>query len=510
MGKILDMYGRKIRPKNEGFTAASSKRSLAGWLYDDSDSDSTSAYDLARLRGRSRDLYRNTPAATSAVNRNVDNVLGSGLILQAQVNRDILGLSDDEADAWETDVENRFDAWASSNLCDLTEHENFYDLQSQAYRAMLLSGDSFTLPVIKANPNLYGELRLAVYEGDYVCNPGGGMDTEKLVQGIELGADSNPIAYHFANKHPNGRYLPTAWERVNKYGTRSKRLQCIHLFERKRPGQHRGIPFLTPVIDSIKQLGRYTEAEITAAVISAFFTVFIKQNPNKSGDIFEQGVPEAQRVSSDSSTYEMGNGNIVGLDPNEEPVFADPKRPNPVFDSFSQAFSKIIGSALDIPGEVISMQFNSSYSAARAALLQAWTTFRKRRTFDARYWCNPIYELWLELEVINSRVKAPGYLDNPLLRKAWAGSDWVGPGMGMIDPVRETTAALLRIAGKLSNHEKEFTKIDGGDWLGTAKVLARENKTLTKIGLAGGPDMEGLIQLATEISKTNLDQGGNA
>ena len=52
--------------------------------------------------------------------------------------------------------------------------------------------------------------------------------------------------------------------------------QMLHIFTRNRPGMTRGIPYLAPVIESLKQLDRYTEAEIMAAVISSMFTIFVK------------------------------------------------------------------------------------------------------------------------------------------------------------------------------------------------------------------------------------------
>ena len=63
---------------------------------------------------------------------------------------------------------------------------------------------------------------------------------------------------------------------VPAYGAQTGRRNAIHLFERRRPGQSRGVPYLAPVIETLKQLDRYTEAEIAAAVVAGLFAVFVK------------------------------------------------------------------------------------------------------------------------------------------------------------------------------------------------------------------------------------------
>jgi capsid protein len=56
----------------------------------------------------------------------------------------------------------------------------------------------------------------------------------------------------------------------------------IHLLDVDRIAQTRGVPMLAPVIEALKQLDRYAEAELMAAVVSAFFTVFIKTDGDGS------------------------------------------------------------------------------------------------------------------------------------------------------------------------------------------------------------------------------------
>src|SRR5699024_504380 len=133
-----------------------------------------------------------------------------------------------------------------------------------------------------------------------------------------------------------------------------------------RPGQRRGVPLLAPVMEAIKQLGRYTDAELMAAVVSGMFTVFVKSEMPDVGlgefiPVDEQAEPE------DQTRLELGNGAIVDLAEGEDISTVNPGRPNTAFDGFVIAVARQIGAALELPYELLMKQFEASYSASRAA-----------------------------------------------------------------------------------------------------------------------------------------------
>ncbi|NIO84657.1 MAG: phage portal protein [Candidatus Aminicenantes bacterium] len=485
--------------QNMGYVAGnSSRRSMRGWQTDDNSADESLLPELPLIRSRCRDLYNNTPLATGALKRATTNTVGPGLVLQAQVRNKLLKISDEQADEWERETEQRFNAWASSKDCDLTRTQNFYELQALAYLTTLMGGDCFTLMPRKERPGLDSDLRLAVYEGDFVSNPNNTMDTKKIAGGVEIDAGGAPVAYHFTNQHPNSIYaMPIKWKRVPAHGALTKRRQVVHLFYRDRPGLRRGVPFLHSVVESLKQLGRYSEAELMAAVVQAFFTVFVKQQL-KGVDPLEQGIAESQRITkpserdADYNMYEMGHGNVVGLDENEDVEFADPNRPSAKFAPFFEGMVRQIGSALEIPFEQLILHFTSSYSASRGALLEAWKFYRKSRLWLARNWCQPIYEEWLWEEVLNNRIQAPGFLDDNFKRYAWIGALWIGTGVGQIDPVKESKAASQKLDDLLTDYDTEYNLIYGGSWEAMLRRRQRQEKFIKSLDLArakknGGP-----------------------
>ena len=143
--------------------------------------------------------------------------------------------------------------------------------------------------------------------------------------------------------------------------------------------------------------------------------------------------------------------------------------------------TKQIGAALEIPFELLNKSFTASYSASRAALLEAWKAFKMRRTWFANDFCQPIYEMWLSEAIARGRVKAPGFFNDPSIKKAWSRSEWIGPAQGMLDPVKEVNAAILRTSHAFSTHERETTELTGGNWDDNINQVTRENELLSKI-----------------------------
>ncbi len=257
--------------------------------------------------------------------------------------------------------------------------------------------------------------------------------------------------------------------------------------EAERCEQYRGVPYLAPVIEALKQITRYTEAELTAAVVTAFFTAFIKTTTPSSENAFGEQILEEDRVDDvDPNSYEMGPGAINILGTNEDVVIADPKRPASGFDGFVTAIIKQVGAALEVPYELLTKSFLASYSASRAALLEAWKAFKMRRTWFSNDFCQPIYDMWLAEAIAIGRVKAPGFFNDPLIRKAWTRCEWVGPAPGQIDPVKEVTAASLRVENGFSTREKETTELTGGNWDDNITQITREKQMLEEYRKVGG------------------------
>ena len=512
MANIIDKFFMHVSPKhalsrmvarekiklvtNSGYDeggASHHKNSLKGWNPLSESPQKDIDINLNTLRQRSRSLYMTAPLATSAIKTNRTNVIGAGLVLKPRIDYKAIGMKHEEADKLEKKIEREFKLWAESKLCDSNHQHNFMELQQIAFISWLMNGDCFAL-VRYSNVEqtmMPYQLRIKLIEGDKISNPnsyGDLMDLNKknpdngnyIYNGIEINENGTVVAYYICNRYPND-INEKEWVRVAAVGDVTGNPNILHIFEAERCEQYRGVPFLAPVIESIKQLTRYTEAEIMAAVINGMFTVFIKTEDGEEDVDFAGLEGNSEEEYDVQSSYQLGNGLINYLKPGESIDIADSKRPNVNFDGFIHAMSKYIGAALEVPVELLTKNFTSSYSASRAALLEAFKGFKMRRTWFANDFTQPVYEIWLAEAVAKGRIKAPGFFSDPIIHKAYCRAEWNGPAQGQLNPSVEVEAASKRVENGFSTRERETIELTGGDFDSNIEQLELENEKMQKI-----------------------------
>lgn len=487
-----------IRPQNKGYGEAGAswhKKAVKGFNAPSGSPHEDIDFNNYTLRQRARMLYMAAPIATSAIKTNRTNVVGVGLRLKSRINREVLGLSPEQAEAWQKQTEREFALWADNKrACDATGMNNFYGLQQLALISWLLSGDCIgVLKQYKVDRLLPYSLRVHLIESDRIATPGNyGTGTSvnyttgknpdngnTIYDGVEVDSNGAVVAYHVRNSYPFEVGAPTTtWARVLAYQEHTGLPNVVHVVECERPDQYRGVSYLAQVIEPLLQLRRYTESELMAAVIESFFTAFIKTEAPTDENPFNQVETDPPGEPSGPNEYSMGPGQVNVMEPGEDVVFADPKRPAGGFDAFVTAICSQIGAALEIPADLLLKKFNASYSASRAALLEAWKAFKMRREWLADDFCRPIYEVWMSEAVARGRIYAPGFFDNPAIHAAYLGSEWLGPSQGQLDPTKEITAEILACSEGFSTHEQSTIRLNGGQWDANVEQLLRENEKL--------------------------------
>jgi lambda family phage portal protein len=483
----------------DSFAGASKTRpALKSWFTSKKDADGDLNPELATLRSRSRDLERNNPIAHGALKTKTVYVIGTGLRPEPSIDAEFLGLTSEQAEAIQAQMLREFNLAADCLEADAARRKTFYQKQAEVFHSARVNGDAFLmLPHFERDGSPYATHFQSV-ESDRVCNPNNKPDSETLSGGFELDEYGAAEAVHVLQVNPTKRFLRSkaTWQRVPLFGEKGRRNVLIHSNHNMRASQTRGVPDLAPVIEVIKQAGRYIDAELMASVISSKFTVFIKSDRDAGGgDAFMPGgglgggAADDDDDSDEPRDLRLGDGLVYELDEGESIETANPGRPNAAFDPFVTALWRMIGGAIGVPFEVLIKHFTASYSASRAALLQfAHYIMVDRANFVVDV-CQPYYETVIAEAVARGRLRLPGFFQDPLVRRAYCQALWHGPNLGELDELKAANAAEKRLKIGISTHERETRHLLGTGWNQiNARRVIEERRKARQGGAEAPPD----------------------
>ena len=479
---------KKIKIRNSGYSSSGANRdkpALKSFLPQHYSAKSDIDVNLELLRSRAADLVMNSPIGAAAIGTSTAHVIGGGLKLFPRINAGVLGMSADESVEWCRRTKSEFELFAQSLNCDYYRRNNFYEMQRIAYQNYLMDGDCFVLFKRRyPTRDVPYTLRLQLIEAARVSNPitdgkflgvspfnvemKNMVNGNRIINGVEVDKSGQLQAIWISNRIWNEPSFEgeLEWRRVKIFGEETGKRNVLHICFDSRIEQYRGVPLLAPVIESLKQLSRYADAELVSAIIKSFFSIFFTQDVNGNGyelnEILAEDTDEA--LGKVMREYKLGAGTITSLPRGVDVKAIDRSNAQDTFDPFVSAFVKQVGAALLIPQEVLMKSFQSSYSASRAALLQAETEFRQRRQAFINDFLNPVYENFMIEAVALGRIKAEGFFEDPVRRRQWLQADWYGESSKILDPVKEVQGSLMKIMLGLSTHRREAAELTGSDY----------------------------------------------
>lgn len=452
-------------------------------------------FNNSTLRQRARMLYMASPIAAAAINTNRTKIVGKGLRLKCNIDYETLGISPEAAKKWCKRTEAAFRAWCEDrHNCDALGMNNFFELQSIACKAWLMSGDVFVvMKREKDTPLNPYTLRLHLIEADRVCTPAtvsdgtwyvteGESEGHKIHDGVEVDDSGKVIAYHICNIYPGQMSAKTEdWVRIEAVGTKTGLPNILHIMDAERPDQYRGVTYLSSAIEMVLQLRRYVESEQMAALVQTYLTAWIKTetDPTEMPFIGQNTDKDTEEEKYDEDP-QMAPGNVIRLKPGEDVVLGNPNIPTAGFEIFSKTIIKQIGAGLELPYDVLVKEFNSSYSASKGAMEEAWEAIKMRRAWFVSDFCQPVYEVWLAEAVALGRIKAPGFFDDPLIRAAWCGTRWDGPAQTHLDPKKEAEANIMLVQNGWKTNEQITREFYGENWEENMRRLKQENELKDK------------------------------
>ena len=366
---LYDQYDRKISASSTtqdiangwGGTdsykgASTTRRQGALWNPGLGSADAEISDSLPSLRARSSDLVRNVPLAAGALDTLESHVIGSGLYCQPNVNAEVLGITPEQAQELEDQFKREFILWGSTLECDVTRKSTFEGVQQLAFRSWHERGDvGVSLPMFERPGSLY-ETKVQLIEADRIDNPWNKGNSETLVNGVEMTPDGAPIGYHIRKHHPGAPWITSGFMEsiyMEAFGKKTGRRNMWLLSDESRVGQTRGIPYLAVALELFKQVERYTDAELSAAIVGGSFTVFIKSEDGEFMPLASTPFGSTTTEGFGELDYALDYGAIVPLKPGQSIEQANPQRPNRVFGDFVRAILEQIGTGLGLPFEIL-------------------------------------------------------------------------------------------------------------------------------------------------------------
>jgi len=431
-------------------------------------------------------LIRQNPMAISAMNTLTTNVIGTGLKLQAAIRRDALrrkgvGWTDQQFDDLEMQIEDDFREWAEDkDKCDAHGQLNWYQQQALCYQSKIVAGDGIALLSSVKRRFSPVRLRSQIVHPARLSNPNGGPNTTTMSFGIERDRLGYRTRYHFQDAHPDSANMDAnslRWTGVPVRGARTGRPNVVHMFKPLEPGAVRGMSALRPIVKIAKQSSRFTEATVAAAVIHAVLSVMFE---NGSASDFGHG---NNAEGTANNEIELRDGSGMMLPDGVKPHLVQATQPGPHIEQFMNYMMRFGGMAVGVPQEVLTKQFQSSYSAARGALNEFWKDVRTGRGDVTSDNCRPTYHAFLLERVVDGVYDMPGFMTDMSMRSNWCGSEWLGPPRGMIDKNKEIMPEfeMYRYNAKpLSTISEELTEVP---FRATVQRIARDKALLSRFDL---------------------------
>lgn len=488
----------------EAFTAGSrSHPDMRRWDPAPGSADSDLNPELGLIQARSRDLERNHGVAGGAVQTYGDNIVGQGLRLKSRPDWKALGWTPERGEEWSNLVESRWYAYANDKNFDAARELDFDGMTTLVMKTSFVNGAAITLPLWLPRAGAVAATAHQLIEADRLSNPNGRPDSKVLRGGVQVDQYGAAEGYWIRKSHPGDRFMwgdgfSSDAEFIPAYTAWGRR-RVLHVHDKARSGQTRGVPGFASSLRQFKVLGDYTNAELKAAVVNAMVAMVTKSAIGQEGLVeLLSGNPDALKAYQDGlsarklSSIEFNAGMVVPLMLGEEIAGFTPARPTEAFDPFVQTFLRWIAAGLNMPYELLAKDFSkTNYSSARAALLEGWRFFRGKRKWLTRTWAQPAFELWLEEEVMEGRIEAPDFYAQ---RAYYCRTKWIGDGRGWIDPLKEAQAAECRMRNGITTLEDECAE-QGLDWEENLQQRAREEKRAKQLGIrlpwmAGQPTPE--------------------
>lgn len=457
--------------------------------------------DYNSIRIRAYDAELKTDLVKIITKRFSSWVVGSGLKLQSEPNASFLEFENikDDLEIFKQQAEARFQIWSNSKLVDLSNNQNLHQIALDVWNTSSIGGDCLVICRV-----VNGMLTVQMIDGIHICDPIGTNYIKEikdrgnfLKHGIECDLNGKHIAFYV--KKGFGKF-----ERIEAYGSNSNRkLAWMVYSSNKRVDHFRGVSDLASVLEKINKLDRYVEASVGKAEEAANIVLAIQHDINGTGENPLREMLSPKSASQKESVkipdgYALGDklANQIQESTSKKaynlPVGAEMKSFNSEIETnFDQFFNSILNTICannGLPPEIAIQKYSSNYSASRAAINNWGYIVDLCRDKITNDFYKPIYQLFIELEILKNKINAPSLLNafktnDLLIVEAFTTCRFIGRNMPHIDPLKEVKA-IREMLGEnttpLISHEQATESLNAGDWTANYAKYLREDEKIIK------------------------------
>lgn len=439
--------------------------------------------DLRTLQFRSLQLMRENSFAASIFGRLETKVINTGLRLRCTPPSEILDqfMSDEDLQEWSGNTERLFEVWSKDKrLVSLSGKYTLGQLQRLAYKAALLSGDCLVILSV----NRLGLPQIELVDGINIVGPPLKSLNSNVHHGVELGKNKQETAYYV--------YDGVEYKRVPAFTTRGRRRAWLVRATETRIDDVRGLPLLSVVLQNINEIGKYMDSEQRAALVNSYIAIYHTQSEKAapgSASPFAKGIKKTTEVENcDGGTNEykqMQPGYLMtNLLPGETVGSFDTKRPNVNFGPFVEFCMKTMAQALEIPPEIMFLEFKSNFSASRQAKLDFNDYVQKAQAIFSESFTQPIYNEWLTGMVLTRKINASGYvnalvdLNEWAVLGAWRSAKWRGLPNKSVDELKQVKALEIIEAKGWMTSEDIADEYFSTDYYANTRRIKKEREAL--------------------------------
>jgi lambda family phage portal protein len=474
----MRMYGGARNTKTTGYFGTSQ-----------TSADAELQSSLPQLRSRSRQMVRDSGYAKRAKAILVNNIIGTGVGLQAQV----LATRGELNTRVNDDIERAHREWARADACHTGGTLHFSDMERALCGEVAEAGEVFVRLHMRRFGNSQVPLALEMIEAERLADgigmPGPAVEGGEIRMGVEVDRFQRPVAYHIRQRH-GGDIRPGAGatDRVERVPAD----EIIHLRLTTRWPQTRGEPWFHTAVRKLDDVNEYSQHEISAARASAayFATIKTPESPNPLQD---------ETDDTGAGTMNIESLTIQELRPGEELDFHTPNRPNSAFSEFMRAMLREIAAGVGTSYESLSRDYSqSNYSSSRLALLDDRDGYRALQQWWVRSFRDPLYRLWLQQAVLARAVTAIPVEAFGTDMERYHAVLWKLRGWSWVDPTKEVTAYKEAVKAGFTTVTDVIAQTAGGmdieDVIGTRK---RELEMLSDAGIEVDTTVQDPLEMAS-------------